>query len=67
MRSVNRDDVGLEFGHFDGALEKIAGCADCGAHAEPALLVFCGAGIFELFLNVFYGDEAFEVEVLINH
>src|SRR6266403_4412840 len=67
VRSVDSDDVRLALGHFDGAFEEIASCANGGADAEATLLVFCGARIFELFLDVFHGDEAFEVEVLIDY
>ena len=63
---VDGEDVGADFGHFDGALEEIAGGANGGADAEAAVIVFGGAGIFEFFLDVFYGDEAFEVEILID-
>ena len=63
---VNGEDVGFGFGHFDGAFEEIAGGANGGADAEAAVVVFGGAGIFEFFLDVFDGDEALEVEVLID-
>src|ERR1700730_4645541 len=67
MGGVNGEDIGFVFRHFDGALEKVASGSDGGTDAEAALLVFCGARVFELFLDVFYGDEAFEVEVLIDN
>src|SRR5260370_839 len=38
----------------------------CGTPAQAALLVLCGGRIFELFRDVFYGDEAFEIKVLID-
>src|SRR6266481_4302060 len=63
---VDGDDVGFVLGHFDGALEKIAGGADGRADAQAALLIFCSARVFEFFLDVLYGDEAFEIEVLID-
>ena len=66
MSGVDGEDVGLGLGHFDGALQEVAGGADRGADAQAALIVFRGARIFELFLDVFYGDQAFEVEVLID-
>ena len=64
--SVDGEDVGFGFGHFDGAFEKITGGADGGSGKEAALLVLCCVGIFELFLDVFYGDEPFEIEVLVD-
>src|SRR6267378_385774 len=66
MRGVDGDDVGFVLGHFDGALEEITGGADSRADAQPTLFIFCGARIFEFYLDVFYGDKAFEVEVLID-
>ncbi len=66
VRGIDGEDVDFGFGHFDGAFEEVAGGADGGADAEAAVVVFCGARIFEFFLDVFNGDEAFEVEVLID-
>ena len=63
---VDREDVGFGFHDFDGAFEEVAGGADSGADAQAAVVVFAGARIFEFLLDVFYGDEAFEVEVLID-
>ena len=64
---VNGEDIGLGLGHFDGAFEEISGGTDGGADGEAAVVVFRGAGIFEFFLDVLdRGDEAFEVEVLID-
>ena len=56
----------FDFEHFDGAFEIIAGSADSGANAQAALFIFCSARIFAFFLDVFYGDEAFEIEVLVD-
>src|SRR6266478_5736544 len=66
VRGVDGDDIGFVLGHLDGAFEEITGGADGRADAQAPLLIFCGARIFEFFLDVFYGDEAFEVEVLID-
>ncbi len=66
MRGVDGEDVGFGLGHFHGALQKIARGADCGADTQTALIVFRGARIFEFLLNIFYGDQAFEVEILID-
>ena len=63
VSSVDRENICLGLGHFDGALEEVAGGANRGADAQPAMVVFCGARIFELFLDVFYGDQALEVEI----
>ena len=66
MRGVERQDIHIGARQFDGAFEEIAGGADRGAHAQAAMFVFCGARIFQFFLNVFDGDQALEVEVLID-
>jgi hypothetical protein len=63
---VNREDVGFGFEHFDGALEIVARCADGGANAEPALFIFSGARVFPFFLDIFDGDEALEIEILVD-
>ena len=55
---VYGEDVGLGFGHFDGALEVVASGADGGANAQAALFVFGSARVFALFLYVFYCDES---------
>src|SRR5262249_7826750 len=65
VSSVNGHDIGLGFGHLYSAFEKIAGRANGGSRIKPAMVVFRGAGIFELFLDVFYGDEAFKIEILV--
>ena len=67
MSGVDGDDVGLGARHFNGALQVVPGSADGGADAEATLLVFGGARIFEFFLDIFDGDETFEVEVLIDN
>src|SRR6185437_2216775 len=45
----------------------IAGGADGGADAEPALLVLRSVRKFDAFLDVFDGDKALEVEILVHH
>ena len=63
---IDGENVGADFGHVYSTFEEIAGSPDCGAYAEAAVVVFGGTRIFEFFLNVFYGDETFEVEILID-
>jgi hypothetical protein len=65
VRRIDRQHVRLGLGHFHRALQKISGRADRCADAQAALLVFRRARIFELFLNVFDGDQPFEVEILV--
>src|SRR5208282_3002431 len=56
MRGVDGEDVGFGFRHFDRALEVVARGAHSGADTKSALIVFCSARIFALFLDVFDGD-----------
>ena len=67
VRGIDRQHVRFFARHFLRALQKIAGGADRRAHAQASLLVFGGVGEFEFFLDVFYGDQAFEVVILIHH
>ena len=66
MGGVDGEDVGLGFGHFEGAFEVVAGCTDGRANAQAALFVFRRARVGAFFLDVFYRDEAFEIEVLVD-
>ena len=63
---VDGEDVGFGLCQFHGAFEKISRRADGRADAQASLVVFGGARILELFLDVLYGDEAFQIEVLVH-
>ncbi len=52
---------------FGSALHKVAGGADGSAHAQPALIVLAGVGVFELLLDVLDGDETFELVLFVDH
>ena len=67
VRGVDRQHVHFFARHFLGALQKIARRADGRAHAQAALLVFRGVREFEFLLNVLYGDQALEIEILVHH
>ena len=54
------------FGQFLRALQKISGGADGRAHAQPALRIFRGVGIFQLLLNVFDRDQALQVVLVVD-
>ena len=56
-----RKHVGARADQFCCALEKIPGCSDGSADAQPALFVFAGVGILELLLDVLDGDQALEL------
>ena len=67
VRGVDGDDVHLAPHQFLGTFEKIARGADSRAHAQPALLVLRRVGIFQLFLDVFNGDQALEIVLVVDH
>ena len=57
---VDGEGVYAGFDEGGGAVEEVAGGADGSGYAEAALVVLAGVGVFEFFLDVFDGDEAFE-------
>ncbi len=63
---VDGEGVDAHVDEAGGALEEVAGGPDGSGDAETALLVFGGVGVFEFFLDVLDGDEAFELEVVID-
>ncbi len=67
MRRINCQHVRLGFRHLHRALDKISSRSDRRSCNQPALAVFRRPRIFQFFLNVFYGDQSFEVEILIHH
>ena len=54
--SLLDQDVHFGFGQFHSSLEKISRGSNGCPHSQPPMLVLCRARIFQLFLNVFYGD-----------
>ena len=63
------DGEGIDAGvdQFGGALQKVAGGADGRADAQTALFVLAGVGIFQLLLDVFDGDQALELVLVVDH
>ena len=66
VRRIDGQHIHFFAGHFLRALQEIAGRADGRADSQAALLVLGGVGEFEFFLDVFYGDQALEVEILVH-
>jgi hypothetical protein len=64
--AVDGEHVHFGFGQFLGALQKIAGGADGRAYAQASLRILGGVGIFQFLLNVFYGDQSFEVVLVVD-
>src|SRR5262245_66173871 len=50
-----------------GALERVAGNADCGATAQTSERVLARVRILDGFLDVLDGDEPLEAEVVLDH
>ena len=66
MRGIQSQHVHLGASQFHGALEEVSSGADGRSRAQPALLVLRGLGEFEFFLDVLDGDQALQIEVLVN-
>ncbi len=63
---VDGEGVDAHFDEAGGALEEVSRGPDGSGDAEAALLVLGGVGVFQLFLDVLDGDEAFELVVVID-
>ncbi len=63
---VDGEGVDAHVDEGGGALEEVAGGADGSGYAEAALLVLGGVGVLELLLDVFDGDEALELVVVVD-
>ena len=66
MGAVNGQDVRLAGREFLRTVEVIASSTDSCADAQPSLCVFGCVGVFQFFLNVFYGDQAFQIVLVID-
>ena len=66
VRGVDGESVDAVLHEFGGAFEEVSGSTDGCAYAEAALLVLGGVGVLQLLLDVFYGDEAFELVVVVD-
>ena len=66
MRGVDGERVDAHFDQLGGALQEVAGGADGAGHAQAALVVLAGVGILQLLLDVFDGDQAFELVVVVD-
>ena len=67
MRRVDGQHIHAGAHQLSGALKKIARGADGSAHAQPALIVLAGVGIFEFFLDVFDCDQALQLVLIVDH
>ena len=66
MGGVDGESVDAHGDEFGGTLEEVAGCADGSGDAQAAFLVLGGVGVLQFLLDVFYGDEAFELVVVVD-
>src|SRR5437016_9351186 len=66
VSTVDGQHIDLGFDHLLGALQKVAGCPDCGPDAKAAMAIFGGVGILQLLLDVLNGDQALEIVFIVD-
>ena len=66
MGAVQYDHIHLCIHQSRHSLQHIGCDSHSGAAEQPSLLVLCRQGVFYGFLDVFDGDEAFQIEVLVH-
>ena len=64
---VHHQQIHLGLDQFRRALQVIARGPQGGAHAQASLLVLAGIGIFDLLLNILYGNEPTKIIGFINN
>ena len=67
VSAVHRQQINLGLHHLLGALQEVAGGADSRGHAQAAVRILGGGGIFQPLLDVLYGDQALQVVVIVHH
>ena len=67
MRRIDGQHVGAGVDKLFCALQKIARCANGPAHAQAALFIFAGVGVFQFLLDVLDRDQALEVVLIVDH
>ena len=67
MRRVDGQHIHARPHQLRRPLQKIARRPDGSAHAQPALLVLAGVGIFQLLLDVLDRDQALQVVLIVDH
>ena len=63
---VEHEHVGTGGEQFGGAVFAVLADADGGAHAQAALVVLAGVGVFLHLVDVLHGDEAAQLAVVIH-
>ncbi len=66
MGGVDGECVYAHGDEFGGAFEEVSGGSDGSGYAQAAFFVFAGVRIFQLLLDVFYGDEAFQFVIVVD-
>ena len=67
MSGIDNDHVDFAANQFLSTFEKVASGADGRADAQTSLFVFRRVRVLQFFLNVFDGNQAFEVVVVIDN
>ena len=66
MSGVKYNDIHLSLHQSVHTVQHIRCDAYSGAAEQTALSVLCGQRVFDLFLDIFDGDETAEVKIIIN-
>ncbi len=64
---IDHEHVHARFHQRCYAVVGVGAGAHAGAHAQAAFRVFAGVGVFFGFVDVFYGDQAAQLEVVVDH
>ena len=64
---VNHNEIHAGFNQQFHAFFSARAHANCCAYSQPALLILAGIRVFDGFDDVFYGDQAFQFEGIVNH
>ena len=67
MGTIDGEQVHLRFCQFLRPLEKITGGTNSCAYPKATMRILGGVRVFQFFLNVFNGDQTFEVILVIHH
>src|ERR1700723_3515455 len=67
MGGIDGKNIHASSRQFLRALQKIAGGPDRSAYAQPPVLILRRARKLNFLLNVFYRDQALQIEIRVDH
>ncbi len=65
MRGIYRDNVYTSFHQCRNPVHRVFAHADARSYNQAAALVFVRIGIFQLIVNIFYGNQTYKFEFFI--